>query len=295
MGYFWVNQGQTFKLEYQFECLWAPLVDKNGRSIHHWDTMNQLRAGDIIINYSKSKVVGYCVAQGSAYNYQKPEEFNGHLNWGTEGRICDVKYYLFETPIDKAVVFNKIKDIISTNYSPFNIKGNVNQGYLYKLTPVEFNIILDLANVKFESINVDLIPENSSGGTETLAIGKRRIGQGKYRRDVIKLWEGKCAITGSSIQELLIASHIVPWKDSSSLEKTDEQNSILLSALYDKLFDKYLISFDDNGKILLSKRIGITEKASLSITGVESIFIKSDRMINYLRKHRDEFNEINKQ
>lgn len=28
MGYFWVNQGQTFKLEYQFECLWAPIQDK---------------------------------------------------------------------------------------------------------------------------------------------------------------------------------------------------------------------------------------------------------------------------
>jgi hypothetical protein len=57
MAYFWVNQGQTFKLEYQFECLWAPIVDKNGRSIHHWDTMKDLNPGDIIINYSKSKVV----------------------------------------------------------------------------------------------------------------------------------------------------------------------------------------------------------------------------------------------
>ena len=293
MAYFWVNQGQTFKLEYQFECLWAPIVDKNGRSIHHWDTMTQLRAGDIIINYSKSKVVGYCVAQTSAYNYSKPEEFNGHSNWGAEGRICDVKYYLFETPIDKAVIFNKIKDLNSSSYSPFNIKGNVNQGYLYNLTKQEFEVILDIADIKLESINIDVLPEDSSAETETLAVGKRRIGQGKYRKDVIQLWEGKCAITGSSIQELLIASHIVPWKDSSSIEKTDEHNSVLLSALYDKLFDRYFISFDDNGKILVSRTINLKEKASLSITGTEMIEIKSDRMLNYLRKHRKTFETLN--
>lgn len=293
MGYFWVNQGQTFKLEYQFECLWAPIVDKNGRSIHHWDTMKQLQAGDIIINYSKSKVVGYCVAQTSAYNYQKPEEFNGHSNWGTEGRICDVKYYLFETPIDKAVIYNKIKELDGSEYSPFNTKGNVNQGYLYKLTKEEFDVILNIAGIKLDSINVDVLPENSSVGTETLAVGKRRIGQGRYRRDVIRLWDGKCAITGSTIQELLIASHIVPWKDSNSIEKTDEQNSVLLSALYDKLFDKYLISFDDNGKILVSRSINIKEKAALSITGAEIIDIKSDKMLSYLRKHRKEFETLN--
>jgi hypothetical protein len=293
MGYFWVNQGQTFKLEYQFECLWAPIQDKNGRSIHHWDTMKQLQAGDIIINYSKSKVVGYCVAQTSAYNYQKPEEFNGHSNWGTEGRICDVKYYLFETPIDKAVIYNKIKELDGSEYSPFNTKGNVNQGYLYKLTKEEFDVILDIASIKLDSINVDVLPENSSVGTETLAVGKRRIGHGRYRRDVIRLWDGKCAITGSTIQELLIASHIVPWKDSNSIEKTDEQNSVLLSALYDKLFDKYLISFDDNGKILVSRSINIKEKAALSITGAEVIDIKSDKMLSYLRKHRKEFETLN--
>lgn len=294
MGYFWVNQGHTFKLEYQFECLWAPIKDKNGRSIHHWDTMIQLRQGDIIINYSKSKVVGYCVAQNSAYNYQKPEEFNSHSNWGIEGRICDVKYYLFETPIDKKVIFERIKRVSSSNYNPFNVNGDVNQGYLYKLNEEQFKTILDIANLNLEAINVDILPEDSVGGTETLAVGKRRIGQGKYRRDVIELWDGKCAITGSSIQELLVASHIVPWKDSNSFEKTDKQNSILLSALFDKLFDKYLISFDDNGKILVNKRIGKYEQEQLNISGNESIPIKSERMLSYLRKHKIEFIRLNK-
>lgn len=294
MGYFWVNQGQTFKLEYQFECLWAPILDKNGRSIHHWDMMNELKPGDIVFNYTKSKVVGYCVVQKSAYEYQKPEEFNGHLNWGAEGRLCEVKYYLFENPIEKIVIYDRIKDLVSTSYSPFNINGNVNQGYLYKITRQEFDIILDLANAKVESINTDVLEDDVSVETETLAVGKRRIGQGKYRRDVIKLWDGKCAITGTSIQEVLIASHIVPWKDSNSLEKTDEQNSILLSALYDKLFDKYLISFDDNGRIIINKKISNEEKDSLSISDSIKISIKSDRMLNYLRKHRKEFQSLSK-
>ena len=99
---------------------------------------------------------------------------------------------------------------------------------------------------------------------------------------------------GCSVEYLkeVIASHIVPWKDSNSLEKTDEHNSILLSALYDKLFDKYLISFDDTGRVLINSKINKEEKDSLSISGTESILIKSERMLNYLRKHRKEFESL---
>ena len=48
---------------------------------------------------------------------------------------------------------------------------------------------------------------------------------------------------------MLIASHIKPWKDSSNTERLDINNGILLTPTFDKLFDKFLITFNDNGTI----------------------------------------------
>jgi hypothetical protein len=64
-------------------------------------------------------------------------------------------------------------------------------------------------------------------------------------------FEGKCAICGKDLLEILIASHIKPSAQSNVFEKIDNNNGLLLCANHDKLFDRYLISFDFNdGKLI---------------------------------------------
>ena len=67
-------------------------------------------------------------------------------------------------------------------------------------------------------------------------------------------WNGECPITGIDLKSILIASHIVPWKEATDEERLDVENGILLSPLYDSLFDN-LISFSDEGKIVMSGKI----------------------------------------
>ena len=77
----------------------------------------------------------------------------------------------------------------------------------------------------------------------------------------------------------MIASHIVPWKDSSDQERRDVNNGILLSPTYDALFDKHLISFDDTGSIIISskiKKLGWETK----YTSDESVEIAVERMLS---------------
>ena len=50
--WFWVNQGQTWKAERDEGILWAPLLSKNGLKLHHWERMDELRPGDVVIHYS---------------------------------------------------------------------------------------------------------------------------------------------------------------------------------------------------------------------------------------------------
>ncbi|WP_071596984.1 HNH endonuclease signature motif containing protein [Niabella aurantiaca] len=66
-------------------------------------------------------------------------------------------------------------------------------------------------------------------------------------------WRFACAVTGYTKHEILIASHIVPWRHANNIERLDVHNGILLSPVYDALFDQHLISFENNGKIILPR------------------------------------------
>ena len=55
---------------------------------------------------------------------------------------------------------------------------------------------------------------------------------------------------------LLIASHIKPWRLANNEERLSVENGILLSPLYDKLFDKGLLTFDKNMRVVLSDKLG---------------------------------------
>ena len=86
-----------------------------------------------------------------------------------------------------------------------------------------------------------------SDETERERLAKARVGQGRFRADLVKLWrKGEtCALTGVSIPEMLVASHIKPWRDSTDKERLDPMNGLLLVTHVDKLFDRHLLSFQD--------------------------------------------------
>jgi putative restriction endonuclease len=85
-------------------------------------------------------------------------------------------------------------------------------------------------------------------GEDQLSITKRRKGQDYFRRMILANYGGRCALTGISVPQLLLASHIIPWADKShKKDRLNPCNGICLSALYDKAFDKglFTISPDD--------------------------------------------------
>ena len=91
-------------------------------------------------------------------------------------------------------------------------------------------------------------------GTDVVSETKRRNGQAYFRRMILANYEGKCALTGIDIPQLLLASHIKPWADCKK-ERLNPCNGICLSALYDKAFDQGLMGFDSHYRVVLSARI----------------------------------------
>lgn len=120
-----------------------------------------------------------------------------------------------------------------------------------------------------------------------------RIQQSKFRRELILHWEG-CSITNCKNSKLLIASHIKPYSESNDEEKYDINNGLLLTPTFDKLFDLNLISFTNEGKILLSNNLDTEDLQSLGITGNEKLKMGkvSEPILKYLEYQREKFEEI---
>ncbi|MCG8581761.1 MAG: HNH endonuclease [Bacteroidales bacterium] len=117
------------------------------------------------------------------------------------------------------------------------------------------NILAQLENISIEDKYEDQLPEaDLMIGKERLVYVKSRINQHFFRKMVLTNYDSRCAITGISIPSLLIASHIKPWS-SDETNRLNPSNGICFSALYDKAFDKGLISVDDNYRILLSSSL----------------------------------------
>lgn len=118
---------------------------------------------------------------------------------------------------------------------------------------------------------------------EKIALVKARIGQGKFRKNLIKMW-GCCAVTKCKEEMLLVASHIKPWRHATSRERLDEYNGLLLIATIDKAFDSGLVSFDDAGNILISKTFKDHEEAGI----VKSMKIALlPQHVSYMKHHRE--------
>ena len=105
------------------------------------------------------------------------------------------------------------------------------------------------------------LPAKELEGKERTVVIKERVNQSAFRSMVLANYEERCAITGINIPDLLIAGHIIPWADSTPQQKLCPENGICLSALYDKAFDKGLITISpDDYSICLSSALREYEK-----------------------------------
>ncbi|MCZ2126641.1 MAG: HNH endonuclease [Anaerolineales bacterium] len=113
-----------------------------------------------------------------------------------------------------------------------------------------------------------------------------RIGQGQFRTLLISYWQG-CSVSGCTQFEILKASHIKPWRFSSNEERLDIFNGLLLLPNLDSCFDSGFISFEDNGKIMISNRINKTIMLILGITSNLKLSQVDEKHKAYLRFHRE--------
>ena len=96
----------------------------------------------------------------------------------------------------------------------------------------------------------------------------RRVGQDIFRRGLFEYWDGRCAITGLDVPELLRASHIKPWADcDTDAERLDVFNGLLLAPHLDAAFDAGFLTVAEDGTVLLSDALPPDARSALGLAG----------------------------
>lgn len=139
-----------------------------------------------------------------------------------------------------------------------------------------------------EKIIEDIKTDTNLKQTEKDAIIKARIGQGNFRKLLISKYDGKCIVTGLSDIRMLIASHIKPWAVSSNEDRLDVENGFLLNCLYDKLFDLGIITFKNDGTMIVSNSMKKHNIEILQLNSTKICELKSSKkLLANLEYHRD--------
>lgn len=174
------------------------------------------------------------------------------------------------------------------HHSPFEYKGIIQLINSTLLTNRPSTFVFKLLHD--QSAEDDLVTHNRElivlPETERESVVKARIGQGMFRKQLLEMWDG-CAITGVKLPDVLRASHIKPWRDCTNAERTNRYNGLLLLPQYDHLFDKKLISFEDDGQLVRSPVLDRIPLGQLGIDENDRLRQVSDAHLPFLRYHRE--------
>jgi len=167
---------------------------------------------------------------------------------------------------------------------------NKNLSEIYSWKPEKIGAKTKVQQSKKGIISIDRITKyKKPNETERRGLVTSRVGQGFYRQQIREKWGDQCPVTGSKRIEILISSHIVAWSESNDEERLDVNNGILLAPHIDALFDKHLISFTDDGDLILSNKITPEELQTLGVNLNCKIPV-DDKMRPYLHRHRSKIN-----
>lgn len=264
MAYWWVNQGDSFEEARALGALWAPLEDKAGHKQPSWETLDQVKSGDVVLHFAKKKIRGISVVTGESRIAEIRIRDRGQ--WQDLGREIEVEAQDFDFTIDLEEIPSALRiDSGSGIETPFDANGKVKQGYLFQAPKGVAEFVFKRLNLASseggQSIDsqVKALLGDFSGGTDKEIKGTFRREQRALRQHLIGQREsGECGICGRSLSSsLLVAAHIKPRNECSEQERVDPSVVMLACVLgCDSLFEKGAIFIDKAGIIRSSGKYG---------------------------------------
>lgn len=262
MSYWWVNQGDSFEEARKLGALWAPLEDKGGNKQPSWESLDQVKQGDVVFHFAKKMVRGISLVTSGSRIAEIRIRDRGQ--WQDLGREIEVEAQDFDFTIDLDEIPLQLRIGSESGIdTPFDKNGKVKQGYLFKLPPQGAQFLLNRLNLvnpdderSLDNQVKELLGDFSSG-TDKQIRGTFRREQRALRQHLIgNSKSGECGVCGRSLSSnLLVASHIKPRNVCTEKERIDPSVVMLACVLgCDSLFDKGFIYINHSGIIKVSSK-----------------------------------------
>lgn len=310
MAFWWVNHKQTRDHEIRGGYLWSPMRNANGAFNQTYENMRLVRAGDVIFSYAHGQIGAIGRVTEAANACPKPTEFGAIGSyWSDDGWMVEVDFRPAPRPLRPGDAIEQIGPMLPERHSPIQRNGHGNQGcYLAAISDVLGYLLLDLTHADwfgtsdrsrmYEELqapspevldDIHAVEANEAlNVTQRLQLAKARIGQGLFRKRVL-LFDEACRVTGVTDARVLVASHIKPWREADNSDRLNGNNGILLSPHVDALFDEQLISFEDDGHLLVHPSLSPDVLYRWSIDpGRKTERFRAEQQ-PYLARHRELF------
>lgn len=271
--------------------LWSPVTESNGARSQFYDNMRIAAPGEIVLSYAEGRVGRVGVVADFAISAPKPEEFGSvGAYWDEVGWLVPVQWLDVQLDVRPKDLLARLAPLLPNNYSPIQAQtGNGNQkAYLAEVSEAVVELVVRAANLSLSELRVvptatisdfattlDELVEQSIGADSSLdqtirrQLTRARRGQGVFRSRVLAV-EPVCRVTGLAKPNLLIASHIKPWRAcSTAAERLDGFNGLMLAPHADFLFDRGLLGFEDDGRVLFSSRLDEVDADKLGLHAVQ--------------------------
>lgn len=169
--------------------------------------------------------------------------------WAMEAGLTNSSLMEIRSTKQLSQLVDKIKDI-----EIFQVRNSRGNGMYSSALNAYSDYLADITAEDIQEDIIDLLGDPSIENTEKAMLVNARVGQGKFRQQLIDQWQG-CALTGFRDTRFLVASHIKPWKNSDNQERLDPFNGLLLVPNLDKVFDLGFITFAASGDIMISQEL----------------------------------------
>lgn len=179
----------------------------------------------------------HCVQSGYIFDAQSGIKGTGYWSITNKGRHY-IEYDYGKIYIEKELShLAKIDSILIENEKMEEVKKEIEE-------------LVFIEEDRYASIEPFDPKDIQDGRVRSIASIVHRRGQPKFRQELLKIYGGKCAITGENVEQALEASHIIPYKG----EQTNHpSNGLLLRADIHILFDLRLLTIDTtNMTVILS-------------------------------------------
>lgn len=137
----WVNQGRTYEAEHTGGYLWAPLKNKRGQSVPHWDAVAAVRQGDILLCCHDKAIRAIGCARSDAEVQARPTNLADLDDRQGDGWFAEVDYVELTTPVPLEEVAQRIA-ALGLEGTPVQPSGAPKPGYLFALADAALDFIV---------------------------------------------------------------------------------------------------------------------------------------------------------